>query len=313
MTMVAESARPLFVRLWVYQAERFPLVKHGLLIAAFATSGVCVSALLRGSTPDPRAILVALVVLFGFFVQLRVADEHKDLEDDTRFRPERPVPRGLVTLGELRAVALIAAAVQIAATWALHPPLLAALALVWGWMALMSAEFFAPAWLKARPLLYLVSHMAIMPLIDLYATACDWAPAEAHRETFGFGLAAFLALSFANGAVIEIARKSWAPEDEREGVDTYSKLWGRPHAGAAIGLALAGGLIAALLVAWATEASFVALIAILVAAGGLFAALLRYLRTPSSAIAKKLELFAGLWVLVSYVALGAPGLWAAFT
>jgi hypothetical protein len=41
-------------------------------------------------------------------------------------------------------------------------------------MAVMTKEFFVPEWLKKRPIVYMVSHMAIMPLIDLYATACDW-------------------------------------------------------------------------------------------------------------------------------------------
>ena len=36
-----------------------------------------------------------------FFLQLRIADEFKDFAEDSRFRPYRPVPRGLVTLTEL--------------------------------------------------------------------------------------------------------------------------------------------------------------------------------------------------------------------
>jgi 4-hydroxybenzoate polyprenyltransferase len=70
-------------------------------------SAVCLSALLRGAAPNVAgASVVAVLVLFGLFFQLRVADEHKDNEDDTKYRPERPVPRGLVTLGELRVVAI---------------------------------------------------------------------------------------------------------------------------------------------------------------------------------------------------------------
>ena len=99
----------------------------------------------------------------------------------------------------------------------------------------MTKEFFVPGWLKERPLVYMISHMAIMPLIDLYATACDWLPAgSAVHEGFGLTLGAFLLLSLVNGTVIEIARKSWAPEQEREGVETYSRLWGPGAAGVAV-------------------------------------------------------------------------------
>ena len=66
------DARGLGARLWAYQAERFPLVKHGVLIAAFGASATCLSALLRGGAPSVLAIVVAVLVLFGFFFQLRV-------------------------------------------------------------------------------------------------------------------------------------------------------------------------------------------------------------------------------------------------
>ena len=53
------------------------------------------------SWPEWRGLVVAFVTCFLFFLQLRIADEFKDFEEDTRYRPYRPVPRGLVTLREL--------------------------------------------------------------------------------------------------------------------------------------------------------------------------------------------------------------------
>jgi 4-hydroxybenzoate polyprenyltransferase len=43
----------------------------------------------------------------------------------------------------------------------------------------MSREFFVGEWLRARPALYLWSHMLIIPIVTLYATACDWTVAGA--------------------------------------------------------------------------------------------------------------------------------------
>ena len=51
---------------------------------------------------------------------------------------------------------------------------------------------------------YLLSHMLIMPLIDFYATACDWVPAAGHPPRHLF---AFVIVSFCNDVVIEIGRK----------------------------------------------------------------------------------------------------------
>jgi len=57
-----------------------------------------------------------------------------------------------------------------------------------------------PSWLKARPITYMVSAHAIMPLVDLYATACDWVPRGMRRPPHG--LLWFLVVSCFNGMVI---------------------------------------------------------------------------------------------------------------
>lgn len=305
---VSDTPRQSFAaRLWIYQSERFPVFKHGALIAAFGASGVCLSALLRGpeARPDALAIVVAALVLFGLFFQLRVADEHKDNEDDRRFRPERPVPRGLVTLSELRGLAFAIAAAQTALVIALDARLLVFLSAVWAWMALMTAEFFVPTWLKARPILYMVSHMLIMPLIDLFATACDWlVHGVAAHDGFGIALGAFLALSFFNGCALEIARKSWARDGEREGVETYSKLWGPSIAAYAVVGVITCGLALGGVVIQSADVSDYFLMALGVAAFSVIYAALSYARAPVTARAHALENSAGIWVLATYLLLG---------
>lgn len=299
------DTRGLGARLWAYQAERFPLVKHGVLIAAFGASAVCLSALLRGGAPSVMAIVVAVLVLFGFFFQLRVADEHKDNEDDTKFRPERPVPRGLVTLAELRVVAIGVGVAQVALTVALDWRLLGPLLLVWTWIAVMTKEFFVPAWLKKRPIIYMVSHMAIMPLIDLYATACDWLPAGATlHENFGLTLVAFLLLSLVNGSVIEIARKSWAPEMEREGVETYSRVWGAERAGIVVMALLLVGLALSAFINVRSDAGVVVLVGLMLVT--MFAAwkAIDYAGTPAARQVKQMEIGTAVFVLGNYLLLG---------
>lgn len=212
------------MRWWTYQKERFPIVAHGPLILAFSACAVSYSALLRGGVPELGGYVVALVTCLLFFLQLRIADEFKDQEEDAKWRPYRAVPRGLVKLSELRVVFIVAAMVQGALAWWWDPRLWWVLGIGWAYLSLMSVEFFARDWLKARPVVYLLTHMGIMPLVDLYATACDWMPVGGVAP---LGLLPFLAASFFNGLVIEVGRKLRQPEDEEEGVETYSKLWGR--------------------------------------------------------------------------------------
>jgi 4-hydroxybenzoate polyprenyltransferase len=292
-------------RLWTYQAERFPVFQHGALIAAFGASAVCLSALLRGDTPGVINILVAVLVLFGFFFQLRVADEHKDNEDDTKYRPERPVPRGLVSLAELRMAAYVVAGVQILLTAWLGWLLLILLFFVWAWMAVMTKEFFAPKALRARPILYMVSHMMVMPLIDLYATACDWAPAGIlPTGDFGLTLIGFLVLSLVNGTVLEIARKSWAPEQEREGVETYSRLWGPGGAGVAVMAVVLVGLAASAFVHVRSGAAVWFLYGLLLTSAWATWSAIDYAGTPTPKTAKQMEMSAGVFVLANYLLLG---------
>lgn len=293
-----ESALPLLRRLWIYQAERFPLVKTAVLLTVFTAASISVSAHLGGRPlPGWPPFLAAFVATLVIFFQLRACDEVKDFEDDSRYRPERAVPRGLVSLRLIVAIGLAGVPAAMLAAGLVSPALLWPLALVWLWLALMTKEFFVPEWLRARPFLYLVSHMAIMPLIDLFITACEWLPRAGSPPA---GLWLFLALSFVNGCVLEIGRKLYAPENEREGVETYSALLG-PRGAA---LAWAGCLILAfaLLVGVGIAVGAPRLIAT-IGVLGLAMALLtaqRYGTKPTPAAQKRIDAMAGLWVLVCY-------------
>jgi 4-hydroxybenzoate polyprenyltransferase len=294
-------------RWWVYQRERFPLLAHGVLILAFSSCAVTFSASLRGAAawPEWPVFLVAFLSAFFSFLHLRLADEFKDFADDARWRPYRPVPRGLVTLRELGILWVLTALLQVAAALWLDPRLVGLLALTWLYLGLMSREFFCRDWLKAHPFTYMWSHMLIMPLIDFYATACDWMTAGGGPPA---GLFWFVLVSFLNGFVIEIGRKIRAPEDEEEGVETYSRLWGRGRAvaawGAALGLTGLCAIVAAGQIGFALPAA---------AALGLLAAVAvgvsgPFLRGPRSG--KRFEILSGLWTLVLYAVLGlVPFVW----
>ena len=223
----------LLRRFWQYQKERFPFFSHGLLIASFSFCGVALSATLRGWQPAPNfgAFLAAFITAFLFFLQLRICDEHKDADDDAEFRSYRPVPRGLISLSELSTIGAWAAWLQFVVVLAFCPLLLAPLFLVWTYLWLMTKEFFVGSWLRKHPVLYAASHMLIIPLIDLFTTACDWLPV-CTLEKFALqpGLIGFLVVSYCNGIVIEIGRKIRYREEEEPGVETYSVLWGAARA-----------------------------------------------------------------------------------
>jgi len=291
-------------RWWIYQRERFPVFAHTPVIAAFSFSAVCYSALLRGAhhLPGWKPCLVSFASSFLFFLQLRLADEFKDFEEDTRYRPYRAVPRGLVSLRDLGRVWVGCVGIQLLLAFWLAPRLIVLLVLTWAYLALMSKEFFARRWLKARPITYMVTHMAIMPLVDLYTTSCDWVPTGVARPPHG--LLWFLAVSFFNGMVVEIGRKIRSPQDEEEGVETYSFLWGRRNA-VVVWLALmactAGcAYISALRIEFARPVLVLLVILYCAAVGAGF----YFLRGAVPKRGKLIETMAGVWSLLMYLSLG---------
>ncbi len=294
---------------WVYQRERFPIVAHGILIAAFSFSAVAFSSMLRGNFTVPawRAIVVAFASCFLFFLQLRIADEFKDIEEDTRYRPYRPVPRGLVSLRELGVVFVSAGVLQLVLALWLYPKLITLLGVTWMYLALMSKEFFVRKWLSERPIVYMVSHMMIMPLIDLYATSTDW---QVAGEGPPRGLIWFLLASFFNGMVIEIGRKIRSPEDEETGVQTYSVLWGPRVAVASWFGVLVGAWVCAVLAAW--HINFVIPIVCVFLVMGVVSVVLsrRFLKTQAPSQGQWMEQLSGVWTLALYLGLGAaPLVW----
>jgi 4-hydroxybenzoate polyprenyltransferase len=296
------SAAPLHERLWTYQSERFPVIRNGLVLLAYGAAMAFASAHLGGrGVPPAAAVASAFIVTFLVFFQLRACDEVKDLEHDARYQPERAIPRGLVSLREVVGAGIATAPVALAAAVLVDARLLWALAAVWVWMGLMTVEFFVPAWLRARPVAYMVSHMVIVPLITLYATACEWLPAGQGPPP---GLAALLALSYANGCVNEIGRKIRAPGSERPGVETYTALWGMRTACLAwLGCVLAA-LAAMMVVGWIAGAGRAVAAAGIAGALGVAGLAAAFLARPTPALGKACDLASGLWVLVCYLAVG---------
>ncbi len=289
-------------RLWTYQAERFPLGKTTVLLGVFSSASISVSAHLAGRGLPGAGIFAAtwLVALIIFF-QMRACDEYKDLDDDRQYRPERPIPSGLVSLKLILSMAAAATVAAVLLTLSVYPPLLILLFAVWLWLGLMTVEFFVPRWLKARPFLYLISHMAIMPLIDLFITGAEWLPFGRQPPA---GLWIFLGMSFVNGCVLELGRKVWAPGNERPGVETYSGLMGPTAAawtwvatcGLAWGLLVVLGFRLNVVLTLAVPGAIVLGIIVFVAA--------RFAREQTPAWQSRIDALAGLWVLICYCLAG---------
>jgi len=296
-------------RWWIYQRERFPIFAHGPLILIFSLSALSCSVLLRGenSLPGIWNCAVAVLTPLLFFLQLRIIDEFKDFDEDSRYRPYRPVPRGLVSLRELGILGLLSALIQAALAWSVDSRMLWLILLVWAYLGLMSCEFLIGEWLKKRPLLLMLSHMVIIPLIDLYATACDWMSATGRPPA---GLHWFLLVSYFNGMVLEIGRKTRSPASEEPGVITYSAAWGGKLAIAAWLCSLLATFATAVMAAASIHSiNSILLIFTILSLSACWIAW-GYLREPEKNRGKVIEAFSGIWILLMYLNLGVlPLVW----
>jgi len=292
-------------RWWIYQKERFPIFAHGPLVIVFCLAVMLFSALQQGDAlPGTARIAGAVISTLILFFQLRVADEFKDFAIDSKYRPHRAVPRGLVSLHELARLAFAGAAIQFLIALTIDIGLIPILLVVWAYIGLMTKEFFVPEWLLRNPSVYLISHMLVMPLIAFYVSTFDWLCAS--RE-IPAGLGWLLLLSFCCGLVLELGRKIKVPTSERTGVETYSGLWGSN-----IAVILWIAAVAASVFAYANAAAYISGSALFLSLGaivltlGLVTAVLFPGKGPQPfrGTEKLIEPSSGLVALLLYLGLG---------
>ena len=132
-----------FIKKWyIYQKERFPILTFGLYVFCITIAVFCfttstaelkyyrwiyenpLSYLMGAPLPyvmQWSLILPMFIVAFLQFLMIRIIDEFKDYKEDCKYRPYRPVPRGLITLKELKVLFVICAILQLMITIYANP------------------------------------------------------------------------------------------------------------------------------------------------------------------------------------------------
>ena len=294
-----------FTRLRAYMRERFPLFGHVLLIVSYYSSNQFLARVLT-NPGEPmqytlRSLLGALTLLF-FFFHLRVFDEHKDFEEDSRFHPHRVLQRGVITLADLRVLAALCIVAEIGLAAVAGWAALTGLAIAFVFSLLMLREFFAKEWLKRHFLVYATSHMLLMPLLSLmvYSFATGRMPWQAPQVFWVYAFVGFF-VTFN----VEVSRKIRAPEDEVAGLDSYSKIFGTYGAAwMVLGLRVIDtSLVSVVGHAIGVSAWFyVAVVVLLLVTLGTF---IRFRRNTNARTARALERNAGLYLIAFDLILAA--------
>jgi hypothetical protein len=236
------------MRGWQFLKERFDPASHALMIGAFSFAQ---ARFLQWSQRPFSNIenfwfqfLFLFVFYVFFFLLLRCYDEIKDAAHDAVHNQSRPIPRGLVSIRELKnaitflLVALVGLfGIAEAAPWSL---------VVLGYSLLMFREFFIGKWLRPHLTTYAMSHTFVIGLCTYALMQRDFSWGADAKATLCFALANWFVFN-----VFEFARKTFAPSEEKPEVDSYSKIF-RP---AGAGLLTLSQWIAACFCLWRMQIS----------------------------------------------------------
>lgn len=230
MMSLKKDRRPLLTRLWVFQSERAPI--YGVLIMALVTCG----AIYNFADSPPRNYLTAAAIVALYLLQIRTADEKKDFEHDNKYHPNRPVQRGIVTLGELAVVNKICIAGQLLLFASFWNKRIFVLGLIsQGYAVLTKKEFFVREWIRNHFFIYYVTHY--MQLVILF-----YAMTQVIRPS-GVNPWIFVVFFMAGIVTTELGRKMY-PADEDTTDDTYSAQLG--HRGSALAISVFATLLSSI-------------------------------------------------------------------
>ena len=314
----------------IYLNERFPLGKNSIFVLIFTLSGYIYTGLLYNSkiinqifskeikVPMPWHKIVALfIIIFMFFLQLRITDEFKDYEEDLKYRAYRPVQRGVVTLKALGKIGIATVIIQIILAYIIDFKIIYFMIIVWFYMFLMAKEFFIKEWLTKRILIYALSHVVIMIFITLVIVnatqyivlgeaeniikfgALQW-----YRHNIDIALIPLFTLNYLNGIVLEIGRKTRRADEEEHGVQTYSKLWGKKKAAVILSLLFAVEYFLVILgLSYTYEKYFLfsGLVLLIILIISIYF-MIKFLKKDLSG--KIVESISGLWIVFSSMGLG---------
>ncbi|MFW7380027.1 MAG: AMP-binding protein [Oligoflexus sp.] len=185
----SQNLRRPAMNVWMtFIKERLPLFVYSLI-----SGGIALSApLLAGFDLKWPAVFSSYIGTMVFLILLRLMDEVKDYHKDVVANPTRPLPRGLLTISQVKPVIRLGLAfmtgfaISVTFTVNIFAGLIYGILLLHIW--LMYHEFFIGKWLEARPLLYAISHQLSLLWLCTYPIALLSPPELKNPATWWFGV-----------------------------------------------------------------------------------------------------------------------------
>ncbi|MEO5666980.1 MAG: manganese transporter permease, partial [Bdellovibrionota bacterium] len=177
-------------------------------------------------------------------------DEIKDYETDLKINPTRPLARGLISISEVKIAIAILCIFELGLLTALSPLFAITHLLAMGYSFAMYLEFFVGKLIRPLLTTYAVLHTLVSVLIgSTISSVVTGVP----FWKFSSHVWLLLLANWAYFNLFEFARKTFAPLEERDGVESYSKIF---SIRGAVMLSLSQALIPIVLVSQVAGADF---------------------------------------------------------
>ena len=205
---------------WIkFFVERFDPLSHLVMISLFIAGHMAIV----GS----KFSLSFLLIFIGttvFFFKLRCFDEVKDLDLDMKINASRPLPRGLLSVFDVKDAIILCVIFENIIFYSININAGIAMSLASVYSLIMYKEFFLGAWFRDKLTSYATAHTLVTILLSL-SIFCALDGREFYflrGELYFFSIVSWLLFN-----IFELGRKTFLQSEEREQVESYSKVWGK--------------------------------------------------------------------------------------
>jgi len=170
-------------------------------------------------------VIIGLVALSfaAFLLRLRVTDEFKDIDHDSKNYPNRPFQRGAISSRQLIGIGVISLIIELGSLYIINPKAVIFYIPVLVYSALTAKEFFISSWLNKHFTIYFITHQMIFVVFAMWGFITFGVQLNL-RALLG-GLAFVMTMS-----VFEIIRKLEYRHNTHGKIvkDSYPAVWGAP-------------------------------------------------------------------------------------
>jgi len=241
------NSLPNIKGLGIFIRERFTPAVNIPMIGLFVLGHFAFQLAIFDLPVNWKQFFLLFISITCFFLKMRSYDEIKDYQLDCQINPHRPLPRGVIKHKDLIFLILFCVGAEwclffMANNWQFNNAL-AMYSFAIFYSFLMFKEFFIPKIIRPHLTTYAVIHTVVTVWMSL---SLSWLILPDGIGTsdlfFCFALAAWSLFN-----LYEFGRKTFASNEERANIDSYSSVWGK---GGAVVLSLSQALLAPILLSW---------------------------------------------------------------